>query len=106
LIIAPARAAVVGLVVAVAACGARPAPGGVLATDAIVRLASNVADAGLWVDGRYVGSLDGLRGGVALEPGAHRLELRHDDYFSRYLELTLARAERRALTVNLAPVLP
>jgi hypothetical protein len=103
----PSRLATrLALVGALAACGARPRAGAVLPTDAIVRVHSNVADAAVWVDGHFVGTLDVLRGGIAVEPGAHRLELRHDEYFSRYLELTLARAERRALDVALAPVLP
>jgi hypothetical protein len=98
--------ALLGLGLGLVACGARPRAGAVLATDAIVRIHSNLADAAVWVDGHFVGTLDGLRGGVAVEPGAHRFELRHDEYFSRYLELTLAKAERRALEVSLAPVLP
>ena len=47
-----------------------------------------------------------LGGGLALEPGAHRIELRREDYFSRYLELTVARAERKQLTLEMAAILP
>jgi hypothetical protein len=65
-----------------------------------------ITDAALWVDGRFVGTLDALRGGVAVEPGAHRFEIRHDDYVSHYAELTLADRQRERLTVELAPVLP
>jgi hypothetical protein len=64
-----------------------------------------IRDAALWVDGRYVGTLEALRGGVAVEPGPHRFEIRHDDYFSYYAELTLAPRQRRRLTVDLSPVL-
>jgi hypothetical protein len=32
--------------------------------------------------------------------------LRHDDYFSRYAELDLQRAEKKKLDLDLAPVLP
>jgi len=39
-------------------------------------------------------------------PGTHRFELRHDDYFSSYLELTVARAERKSVAMELAPILP
>ena len=91
----------------VAACGGTQTPsGGVDIDDAIVKLASNVKDAQLYVDGRFIGPLGALRGGVAVEPGTHRFELRHEDYFSSYLELTLARAERKQIAVEMAPVLP
>jgi hypothetical protein len=89
-----------------AACGPRPGPGGVTSSDAILYLKSNVRDAQVYVDGRFVAPLDALGGGVALEPGAHRLELRHEDYFSSYLELELARAERKQLALDLAAILP
>lgn len=96
-----------GLVlVALAACGPKVGPGGVTANDAIVKLASNVRDAQVYVDGRFVAPLTVLRGGVAVAPGVHRFELRHDDYFSRYLELDLARAERKTVSLDMAPILP
>lgn len=103
---AAAAALVLGL--GVAACGApqRPSSSGVTRDDAIVRLRSNVRDAQVYVDGRFVAPLDAVRAGIAVEPGVHRFELRHDDYFSSYLELTLARAERRDVTVEMAPILP
>ena len=56
--------------------------------------------------GRFVGPVNILRGGIAVDPGKHRVELRHDDYFSRYVELDLARAEKKQLELSLAPVLP
>ncbi|MEJ7599942.1 MAG: hypothetical protein WKG01_18695 [Kofleriaceae bacterium] len=88
------------------ACGPKAAPANLTRDDAIIVFKSNVKDAQLFVDGRHVASLEALRGGVAVEPGTHRFELRHEDYFSSYLELKLARAERKRLTVELAPVLP
>lgn len=94
------------LTLLLAACGGRQNPNGVTSGDAIVLVASNVPEAGVFVDGRYYGSVRMLRGGLAFDPGHHRLELRHDDYFSRYVELDLARAERRKLQLDLAPVLP
>lgn len=87
-------------------CGPRVAPGGVTSDDAIVLVQSNVRDAQVFVDGRFVASLDALRGGIALEPGAHRLELRHEEYFSSYVELELGRAERKKIAVQLAAILP
>jgi hypothetical protein len=89
-----------------AACGPRIGPGGVTSDDAIVYVRSNVRDAQLYVDGRFIAPLDALRGGIALPPGLHRVELRHEDYFSRYLELAVARAERTQLALDLAAILP
>jgi len=94
------------LALALAACGGRQQTGTVDADDAIVTIKSNVADANVFVDGRYYGLVKMLKGGLAFEAGKHRLELRHDDYFSRYVELDLKRAERKKLDLDLAPVLP
>jgi hypothetical protein len=88
------------------ACGPKIAARGVTSGDAIVYIRSNVRDAQLYVDGRLVAPLDVLRGGVAVEPGAHRFELRHEDYFSSYLELQLARAERKRIAIEMAAILP
>ena len=99
------RAALI-LACGLAACGSPPAPGRVTASDAILYLQSNVRDAQVYVDGRFVAPLDALAGGVALEPGAHRFELRHEDYYSSYLELQLARAERKHVAIEMAAILP
>jgi hypothetical protein len=88
------------------ACGGKPAPNRPAAADAVVFVKSNVGDAQLWVDGRLVGPLSVVRGGIAVDPGKHRLELRHDDYFSRYVELDLGRSEHKKLQLEMAPVLP
>lgn len=74
--------------------------------DAIVRINCNVPDASLFVDGRFLAPVSLVRGGIALSPGAHRLELRHDAYLGRFLELTLAPAERRTIDAQLFPILP
>jgi hypothetical protein len=106
------RAAALAVALGVAAvtagggCGGRQPAGGVTRDDAVFYVRSNVSDATLYVDGRYVGPISLMRGGIAVAPGKHRLELRHDDYFSRYLELDLQRAERRKLEVTMAPILP
>ena len=95
------------LLVALAACThEKTGTSRVSADDAIFYVKSNVPDAGLFVDGRFVGPVGGLKGGVAVVPGKHRLEVRHDDYFARYVELDLKRAERKRLDIDLAPVLP
>lgn len=94
------------LLVALVACGPKAAPNGVTPNDAIIYMKSNVPDAQVYVDGRFVGPIGVLRAGVAVDPGKHRVELRHDDYFSRYVELDLHRAEKKKLQLELAPVLP
>jgi hypothetical protein len=94
------------LVLAPAACGPKVGPNGVTADDAIIKVKSNVRDAQVYVDGRFIAPLRALNGGVAVVPGTHRFELRHDDYFSAYLELTVGRAERKQVAMELAPVLP
>lgn len=94
-------------VLALAACsGAQSQPGRAPSERAVVKIQSNVKDALVYVDGRFEATLDRMRGGIAVTPGVHRIELRHDDYFSSYLELTLARSERKRVTMEMAPVLP
>jgi hypothetical protein len=90
----------------VVACGPRIGPNGVTSDDAIVYVKSNVRDAQVYIDGRFVAPLNALGGGVAVEPGAHRLELRHEDYFSSYRELQLARAEHKKIAMEMAAILP
>ncbi len=94
------------IVIALGACGPKPAPNGVAASDAIIYVKSNVGDAQVYVDGRFIGPIKILHGGIAMDPGRHRLELRHDDYFSRYAELDLHRSEKKQLDLEMAPVLP
>lgn len=88
------------------ACGPKVGPNGVTASDAVVYVRSNISDAQVYVDGRFVGPISVIRGGIAVDPGKHRIELRHEDYFSRYVELDLTRAEKKKLQLDLAPVLP
>jgi hypothetical protein len=99
----------VALLLALAAVGCnhhKTGTGRVSPADAIFYVKSNVPTAGLFVDGRFVGPVGGLKGGVAVVPGKHRLEVRHDDYFARYVELDLKKAERKRLEIQLAPILP
>ena len=72
----------------------------------IIYITSNVGDAQVYVDGRFIAPLDALRGGVAVAPGEHRVELRHDDYFSSYLEVQVAHSARQKLAIDMAPMLP
>lgn len=101
-----AGAAAVVIAAALAACGPKRAPQGPSPSDALVMVTSNVRDAQVYIDGKLVGPADILRHGIAMDPGKHLLELRHDDYFSRYVVLDLHRAEHRTLQLDLAPVLP
>lgn len=91
---------------ALVGCGPRIGPGGVTSDDAILYVTSNVRDAEVYVDDRFIAPLVALRRGLALVPGNHRLELRHEDYFSSYAELQLARAERKKLDLPMAAILP
>lgn len=105
---AAAAAAVVAVALAATApgCVSTPHPAGAQGRDAIVSLACNVPDASVFIDGRFLAPVSLLRGGVALPPGEHRLELRHDGYLGRFIELTLAPAERRRVDAQLFPILP
>ena len=94
------------LLLALVACGPKVGPNGVRPSDPVVYVRTNVADAQVYVDGRFVGPVNVIKGGIALDPGKHRIELRHEDFFSRYVELDLARAEKKKLQLELAPVLP
>jgi hypothetical protein len=95
------------VVIFLAACGHPKGPTmGPDADDAVVVITANVKDAGLWVDGLFVGGLDSLKGGIAIDAGTHRIEVRHDDYFAYYEELAVKSGERRKVAVELAPVLP
>ena len=104
------RAVGLGLALALAgsACPSSPprAPSRLAASHAVVRIQSEVIDAGVWIDGAFIGAVGDLRGGVALDPGHHRLELRHEAYFVDYRELDLAAGQRPTLAIELAPLLP
>jgi len=102
-----AALAIAALALALAACGGTMRdPSKPDDDDAVVRVKTAVKDASLWVDGRFIGPIGGLRGGVALEPGKHRFELRHDEYWSHYEELVLAPKQQVQLDIEMAPVLP
>jgi len=88
------------------ACAGGSTASRVTSDQAILYVRSNVRDAQLYVDGRFIGPLDALAGGVALAAGVHRLELRHEDYFSTYREVQVARASRKSLAMDMAVILP
>jgi PEGA domain-containing protein len=82
-----------------AAAPAPPVPTGEL----VVRCP--VADATLWIDERPVGEV-GRVPGVRLAAGAHRVELRHDRYHTRYAEVTVTAGARAELDLTLAEAFP
>lgn len=74
--------------------------------DAVIEIECSVAEAELWVNDRFIAHVGKLPKGIALSPGEHRLELRHDRHHTHYEMLTVSARERRTLTVQLAEVLP
>jgi len=73
---------------------------------AVLDVSCPVADAVLWVDDRYVAQVRDLAAGLALSPGRHQIELRHDNYHPYYGEIDLAAGERLHLDLELAEALP
>jgi hypothetical protein len=101
-----ARALVLCACVAAAGCGGPPRPAPPFsASDAVVLVQSNVPDAELWIDERFVAPVGALQAGVALPPGTHRVEVRHPRYHSFYETVTVSARERSTLEVRLVPVL-
>ncbi len=100
-----AAAATVLLALAVAACSGHT-QAGASRDRAVLLVESPVADAVLWVDGRYVAQLRDVRRGLALAPGRHQVEIRHDRYHAYYGEVELARGQRLRLAIELAEILP
>ena len=94
------------ITLALAACGPKGDAQEPSSDRALVKLSSNGRDAEVYIDGRLVGRVGLLRGGVLMKPGVHRIELRHDEYFSAYAEISVGAAEKKALPLDLAPILP
>ena len=59
----------------------------------------------MWVTERRVGFVIDLDGGIALSPGKHRLEVRHDRFHTHYRMLELAPKQRTTVPVELAALL-
>ena len=72
---------------------------------AILIVRGAVPDATLWIDEGFVAEIRDARAGVRLPAGRHRVEVRHDRYQAYYGEVALAVGERRAVDVELAPLL-
>jgi len=67
-----------------------------------VTLQCDVADAEVWVDGRYFREVAELTRAFRLTAGVHRIEVRHSNYHSMYYELDVVAGERKTLSVALA----
>lgn len=96
---------VVFLSTILAACGAapKPTPG---PAKGLLFLDCEVADAEIWLDSRFLGEVREVKGGIRLGPGLRRIEVRHSDYHSTYLEIELRPDQTRRLDVELARRLP
>lgn len=73
---------------------------------AVLVITSPVRDAVVWVDGRYVAQVRDLAGGLALPPGRHQIELRHERYHATYQEIELGRGQRLRVDLAMAEALP
>jgi hypothetical protein len=100
-----ATPAVALLLTALAACASSPSPAPAVAK-AVLVVESPTRDASLWIDDQPIGELSRLRGGVRVDAGAHRVELRHDAHHPRFAEVTLAPGERRVLELTLTTIEP
>ena len=94
------------LVLVLAACGGAQPTQRSASGDPVIVLHTNVADAQVWIDGHLLGLLPYVKKGIALDPGHHRIELRRDDYFSRYADLDLQRGQHTVLELPMSPQLP
>jgi hypothetical protein len=88
------------LLLLLAAC-ATASPAGQRGPSAIIVPRCPLADASLWIDGRFVGEVDDAQGGVRLTAGRHRIEFRRDGYLTRYLEPELAAGSKTQLACDL-----
>ena len=72
---------------------------------ALVQVDCPITDAMVWIDDTAVGEVRELRGGVAVRPGAHRIEIRHDRFHTRYFLVTLRQGEAHTVRVTMAELL-
>jgi hypothetical protein len=94
------------LLVCAVGCGGLSTAQRSRANDAVVFMDTDITDAAVWVNGRYIAPVASIRGGLALAPGQHRIEIRHDAYHTFYVEVSVGAKERKRVAVDLAPVIP
>ncbi len=105
MIISSARWAWLFMAAVSAGCGATSASSKPT-HDGVVRFIGEPAETTIWVDGRFVAPLRYARGGVALSPGPHQIELRADAFLSKFLEIKTASGSNVDITFSLDPELP
>lgn len=71
------------------ACQASPHGKDTALPTAVLSIRCNVEDAVVWIDERMAGEVAEVRGGIRLLAGPHRVEVRHDNYYTRYQEVVL-----------------
>ncbi len=85
--------------------GPRAGGGAAKADTALLYVHCPIKDAAVWIDDRMIGRVDEVGGGVRLRSGAHRIEIRHDRYHTRYLLVTLTHGETRTVELTMAELL-
>ena len=90
----------VGLALVSACGGARV---GASQASAVLVLRCPVSDAKVWIDGRFAQQASVLKRGIRLRPGAHRIEVRHQEYYPTYIDVSLSDGERKTVSAELAP---
>jgi hypothetical protein len=101
------RALVTLLLITIVSCAGNSAvSSGQLSAKAIVTFVGQPLSADLIVDGQFISTVALARGGLALRPGFHTIELRADTYMSDFVELNLAAGGRAVVRFQLLPELP
>ena len=73
---------------------------------AALKVVANVPEAALYIDDVYVGPVSQWsEDGRFVQPGFHRVELRHPDHFTHHQELELTRGDAVLMEVELRPLL-
>ncbi len=70
-----------------------------IAPEGLLRFEANVADARIYVDGYFAGSVASVaRRGVPVQPGVRRIELRHEKFHSHYARVKVEK--KKPVTVR------
>ncbi len=95
---------VLALALVLTSCGGASSPK--MRPTGTLSLHCDVAEAEVWVDGRYYREVAELRRAFRLSVGEHRIEIRHAGHHSMYYEVTVKAGSRQSLEVELAERLP
>jgi hypothetical protein len=71
---------------------------------AVLVIRCNVRDAVVWVDDRLAGEVEEVEGGIRLLVGAHRVELRHDQYYTCYRDVVLQAGREATVELEMIEV--